>query len=38
MKERTTKYLKMQGEELLHNTWTLWGDSVALLRSAVSSK
>ena len=38
MKERTTKYLKMQREELLHNTWTLWGDSVALLRSAVSSK
>ena len=29
MKERTTKYLKMQGEELPHSTWTL-GETVLL--------
>ena len=29
IRERTTKYLKMQGEELLHSTWTL-GETVLL--------
>ena len=29
MKERTTKYLKMQGEELPHSAWTL-GETVLL--------
>ena len=29
VKKRTTKYLKMQGEELPHSTWTL-GETVLL--------